>query len=828
MRNKGHNKVKSLHTVQEISNTKTFFIGRITQRQFIKNTLSSLPLAQIPQIQVSAPLSGRVVARKILKGTSMKTLESVPDNEMKNQQSIFELIASSQFKNIISKGKSKKDEEKNFTLEGPLKFKDHWRKKIFKQSLNIESQSIQSEDNMNIQIFLKNIRQIITTSHIQHNEIQTNENSFLSDKFKTQMTSPRFTLTNHLSTIQFQNQPTQLYKANSTIMLDPIEEKKVQLQPTMQINRKKLTISVYNPENQIGVYSFSVPDYCKKLEDVNEEIQEYTDKPKHVLKQALQFISLQPKKMTSKFSKSIQKIIGISDQENLNEDARQFYNIQKTSRFMKMYLQNKMSQIFIKLEQNILVHLQLIQERLTSIDIIKICESQQSSRLQSCYTNPINIYPEQLSNPIFQITIEYNRFQFHQIYYFDQSFIDYSQDDLDSFDRDYEINQCQSKLKIINLTSYLNFIINTIHPETRNIMLQDENSLINNTMMQDPYDIYHDNQIINKVNSLYRYRKRRDQIAQTKIILHQYNDILTGIFQDQHEIDNLINDYGLIELDEQTQTQQSIIKIDMAKIYIKSAKPNQNKKSNHDQLSSNEIQNQNINSKKIISSPRHQTINYTSNNSKPIKQLLQATTSQTNVIQKRNDSPQDETSFKETSNLNTTQSNKMKATQTMQNTTMPISQKEEDLLKPTKSQERRNAITVISSMSKHALQMRTQITEARRRQSVPFIEKIKLLIEEQKLSELKEEFSNNPNLSINEFLKGNNTYLILAAQTGNIEIVEFLLSKGAKVNLQNINGDTALHKAIAYQFYNVADLLIAQGAQNLLNCNGMSPWQLVQ
>lgn len=72
----------------------------------------------------------------------MKTLESVPDNEIKNQQSIFELIASSQFKNIISEGKLKKDEEKNFTLEGPLKFKDHWRKKIFKQSLNIESQSI--------------------------------------------------------------------------------------------------------------------------------------------------------------------------------------------------------------------------------------------------------------------------------------------------------------------------------------------------------------------------------------------------------------------------------------------------------------------------------------------------------------------------------------------------------------------------------------------------------------------------------------------------------------------------------------------------------------
>ncbi|CAK76124.1 unnamed protein product (macronuclear) [Paramecium tetraurelia] len=490
-----------------------------------------------------------------------------------------------------------------------------------------------------------------------------------------------------------------------------------------------------------------------------------------------------------------------------------------------------MSQIFIKLEENILVHLQLIQEKRSSINILKICESQQSSRIQSCYTNQNNIYTQQLSNPLFYISIEYNRFQNYQIQYFDYSFDDCYLNDLDSFiedEGDNEIIQCQSKLKMIN-AAYLNFIINTLDSDIRNIMLQDQCSLIDSKMVKDPSHIYNDDQINRKVSSLYRRIKRKDQMEQSKKLIHHYSDILTGIFEDEYEIDNLAHDYGLVEFDEQIQMQQSTSKFEKARIMINSAKPIKKRTSNREQSPPSERSNQKTNTKIIMSSPRHQTINYTTNVQKPVKQLLQATSSQTSVVQRRSDSPQDEMSLKESCNLNTTQSNKMKATLTLQNTTNPISQKEEEIVKTlmTKSQERRNPI-IISSMSKNSLQMRTQINEARRRQSIAVIEKIKLLIEEQKLAEIEEEFTNNPNLMINERFKGNNTYLIMAAQTGNIEIVEFLLRKGAQVNLQNNDGDTALHKAIAYQFYKVADLLIAQGAQNIRNCDGLSPWQLVQ
>ncbi|CAD8121969.1 unnamed protein product [Paramecium sonneborni] len=830
MRTKNHNKAKSLHTIQEVSNTKTFFINRITQRSFIKTIIPPLPLTLLPQIQVPAPLTGRVVARKVIKATQLKTQESVPENEIKQQQSIFKLVASAEFKNIITEEKSKKEDDKNFILDGPLEFKKEWRSKIFQVNPNLEESFNQIDDNINIQIFLKKIRQIITTSHILHNDIHTNENSFLSDKFKTQLTSPRFTFTNHLSTIQFQNQPTQLQKAGTIVqqVLEAIEEKKAEIQPLPQNNRRKLTISVFSPENQVGIFSFSIPDYGQRLQE-QDEIQEYTDKPKHVLKQALQFISSQPKKMTTKFSKSILKIVGITEEENQQEDVHQFYNLQKTRRFMKMYLQNKMSRIFTKLEENILLHLQLIQEKRGSISFSKPCESQQSSRVYSWCTNPANSNHESLSNPTFQIEIECNRFLLTQIYQCEYSFDD-SECNCQSFSSENQFSdmlECQSQIKITNLNNHIQFIINSLDCVDRNMMLQETDSLIDTKIVHHQIHPTFDGQIMRNINSIVRFLKHKDQIRVTKLMFLQYNNILTGEFEDQHEINNLNTDYGLIEveLEENPQPVQSTIKIDIAKMFIKAAKPIQKKKSNQDQSPSSERSNQKANSK-IISSPRHQTI---IQQNKPVKQLLEATSSQTSVLRRRSDSPQEENSIKENSNTNTTQSNKMKATtQTIQNTTAPISQREEQIKSNvTKSQDRRNAV-MISSMSKHSLQMRTQITEARRRQSIPVMEIVKLLIEEQKLSELEEVFANNPNLPINERLIDGNTYLIFAAQTGNVEIVELLLHKGAFVNVQNNNGDTALHKSIAYSFFNIADILISQGAQSLRNHDGLTPWQFVQ
>lgn len=68
---------------------------------------------------------------------------------------------------------------------------------------------------------------------------------------------------------------------------------------------------------------------------------------------------------------------------------------------MKMYLQNKMSRMFSKLEESILLHLQLITEKRGSISYSKPSESVYSSRLYSSCTNPANSNHESFSNPAY-------------------------------------------------------------------------------------------------------------------------------------------------------------------------------------------------------------------------------------------------------------------------------------------------------------------------------------------------------------------------------------------------------------------------------------------
>lgn len=85
-----------------------------------------------------------------------------------------------------------------------------------------------------------------------------------------------------------------------------------------------------------------------------------------------------------------------------------------------------------------------------------------------------------------------------------------------------------------------------------------------------------------------------------------------------------------------------------------------------------------------------------------------------------------------------------------------------------------------------------------------------------------------------------NSFLNLAAQIGNLEIVNLFLLKGANVNLQNVSslsfaplkpaqveGNTALHLALSYNNDPVVDKLIAFGAQeNIKNNEGKAPWDM--
>ena len=71
-----------------------------------------------------------------------------------------------------------------------------------------------------------------------------------------------------------------------------------------------------------------------------------------------------------------------------------------------------------------------------------------------------------------------------------------------------------------------------------------------------------------------------------------------------------------------------------------------------------------------------------------------------------------------------------------------------------------------------------------------------------------------------------NTLLMTAAQQTNPGIVRMLVNRGANINLQNANGNTALHYAMAYDASgDLGEYLIGQGADDALeNQWGLSPY----
>ena len=71
-----------------------------------------------------------------------------------------------------------------------------------------------------------------------------------------------------------------------------------------------------------------------------------------------------------------------------------------------------------------------------------------------------------------------------------------------------------------------------------------------------------------------------------------------------------------------------------------------------------------------------------------------------------------------------------------------------------------------------------------------------------------------------------NTLLLVAAQNSNRRLVEVLLMRGAKINHQNAQGNTALHFALAFDTEGtLGEYLIEHGADDSLeNIDGLTPY----
>ena len=121
----------------------------------------------------------------------------------------------------------------------------------------------------------------------------------------------------------------------------------------------------------------------------------------------------------------------------------------------------------------------------------------------------------------------------------------------------------------------------------------------------------------------------------------------------------------------------------------------------------------------------------------------------------------------------------------------------------------------------------------RRNNSVKITEKgihqylLSLLITGQtnKLLETFEKYRKN--IDINRQNKEGNTLLISSVKEGNIIIVRHLCERFADVNIKNNKGNTALHYAIRYKYFKIADILNNYGArEDILNIHGHSPWDV--
>ncbi|CAD8085177.1 unnamed protein product [Paramecium sonneborni] len=90
------------------------------------------------------------------------------------------------------------------------------------------------------------------------------------------------------------------------------------------------------------------------------------------------------------------------------------------------------------------------------------------------------------------------------------------------------------------------------------------------------------------------------------------------------------------------------------------------------------------------------------------------------------------------------------------------------------------------SMYKNSLRMRTHIKESSRRQKLDQIQQIKFSIYDHNYTEFIDNIQMIPEMKLDTTFQNGNTFLIIAAQCGCIEIVHELIKRGSDLNIQNV------------------------------------------
>ena len=93
------------------------------------------------------------------------------------------------------------------------------------------------------------------------------------------------------------------------------------------------------------------------------------------------------------------------------------------------------------------------------------------------------------------------------------------------------------------------------------------------------------------------------------------------------------------------------------------------------------------------------------------------------------------------------------------------------------------------------------------------------------IARLLEDYVENLDMVINKELQ---TFLMVAVRQGQTQIVKYLIVKGANLDLQDKEGNTALHYAFKYNCKESQGILIENGAdEQIKNRDDLLPWQLL-
>ncbi|CAK67334.1 unnamed protein product (macronuclear) [Paramecium tetraurelia] len=94
---------------------------------------------------------------------------------------------------------------------------------------------------------------------------------------------------------------------------------------------------------------------------------------------------------------------------------------------------------------------------------------------------------------------------------------------------------------------------------------------------------------------------------------------------------------------------------------------------------------------------------------------------------------------------------------------------------------------------------------------------VQMMIEHNFIEELIDYNKKNPNFSLNSRNAYGTPLIMVAAQSGNKELVQYMINQNVLLNVKDLEGNTALHYAIRCGYYEIADLLLLNGANQELN-----------